>query len=123
MRSRALRQSTPQRALQVRKWKWIRVFPNLTALYHVLILYNKYLIFLNSVSGSQGNVSGPSQTGDTLGKALASVSTTTSILLDLSPESPSGIMQNSPIASDRTLHIKKSYSHAARHFIGCSQVK
>uniref|UniRef100_A0A3Q4H0B3 BHLH domain-containing protein n=1 Tax=Neolamprologus brichardi TaxID=32507 RepID=A0A3Q4H0B3_NEOBR len=71
-----------------------------------------------SSAGSQGNVSGASQTGDTLGKALASVSTTTSILLDLSPESPSGIMQNSPTASDRTLHIKKSYSHAARHFIG-----
>uniref|UniRef100_A0A3Q4MP54 BHLH domain-containing protein n=1 Tax=Neolamprologus brichardi TaxID=32507 RepID=A0A3Q4MP54_NEOBR len=58
-----------------------------------------------SSAGSQGNVSGASQTGDTLGKALASVSTTTSILLDLSPESPSGIMQNSPTASDRTLNM------------------
>lgn len=70
----ALRRSTPQRIQRVRTWKG----NNRPCLFQIESCFLFIVMFTTgvfvSVSGSHRNVSGGSQTGDTLGKALASVS-------------------------------------------------
>lgn len=101
----ALRRSTPQRIQQVRKWRKY-YSSGLSALFGNIL----QCVFFFSVSGNKGHVSGGSQTGDTLGKALASVSMhhlnpirpahlcrvmfkRSDQSIKASPESPGGIMQ------------------------------
>lgn len=103
-------------------------------------LYCNILQCFFSFSGSQRNVSGGSQTGDTLGKALASVSMHHLNPIRLAhlcpvmfkqshqsikpiPESPSSILQKenscSSLAVTDECILKKGYSFAAGLFIGC----
>ncbi len=108
----ALRQSTPQRIQQVRKWRESSslLVSAQVCLLSIVTFYNGCFLFSFAVSGSHGNVSGGSQTGDTLGKALASVSMhhlnpirpahlcpvmfkQSDQSIKPSPESPCGIMQ------------------------------
>lgn len=67
----ALPQTTPQRTQQVKMLT--KTFLFFYYLWHA-DCNAEIMVFFVSVSGSHVNVSGASQTGDTLGKALASVS-------------------------------------------------
>lgn len=71
-RHHALHQSTPRKIQQVRKLR--DSFLLRTKLSSDWSLFWCFMVTVFLVSGSQRNVSGGSQTGDTLGKALASVS-------------------------------------------------